>query len=58
MGNVCVRKEGANLSEVRKAEFTGLEGRHGFSQGSGQGDWGLVTCFEMGNAEVNGTGCR
>lgn len=58
MGNVRVGKEEANPSEVRKAEFTGFEGRHGSSQSSGQGDWGLVTCLKMGNAEVNVTGCR
>lgn len=29
MENLCVRKEGANSSEARKAEFTGFEGRRG-----------------------------
>lgn len=52
MQNMCVRKEGANSSEARKAEFTVFEGRRGSSQSSGQDDWGLVTSLEVGNAEV------
>lgn len=45
-------KEEVNLSGVRPSEFTGSAGRHGSSQSSDQGGWGLVTSPDTGIAEV------